>query len=35
MKLLLRDLNLDSYPPHPTNTYIYGVTITLKMCDDI
>ena len=26
VKLPLRDLNLSSYPPHPTNTYTCGVT---------
>ena len=28
MKLLLRDLNLGPYLPHPTNTYTCGITIT-------
>ena len=27
-----RDLNPDPCPPHPINTYIYGVTITLRTC---
>ena len=32
VKLLPRDLNPDPCPPHPINTYIYGVTITLRTC---
>ena len=24
------DLNFGPYPPHPTNTYTYGVIIALK-----
>ena len=27
-----RDLNSDPCPPHLINTYIYGVTITLRTC---
>ena len=26
-----RDLNIDSYSPHPTSTYICGVTIVSKV----
>ena len=32
MNLPLEDLNLDSYPPHPTSTYTFGVTFASKMC---
>ena len=32
MKLPSGDLNPDPYPPHPTNTYIYGVIIALRVC---
>ena len=35
VKLPLINLNLDPYPPYPTNTYIYGVTIVLRVCGDI
>ena len=31
VKLLLKDLNPGPYPPHPINTYTYGVTIASKM----
>ena len=31
MKLLSRDLNLNPYPPHPTNTYTCEVTIALRV----
>ena len=34
MNLLLEDLNPDSYPSHPTNIYICGVTTTPRMCGD-
>ena len=27
------DLNPGSYPLHPINTYIYGVTIAPRVCD--
>ena len=33
MKLAHRDLNPSLYHPHPTSTYTYRVTITLRMCD--
>ena len=33
MNLPLGDLNLDSYPPHPTSTYTCGVAVALKVCD--
>ena len=33
MKFFLGDLNLDFYLSHLINTYIYEITITLKMCD--
>ena len=26
------DLNPGPYPPHPTSTYTYGVTIAQRMC---
>ena len=32
VKLPLKDLNLNSYPPHSTNIYIYKVIIVLKVC---
>ena len=32
--ILPGDLNLGYYPLHPTNTYIYGVTIALRVCGD-
>ena len=32
VKLSPEDLNLDPYPPHPTNTYTYRVTIAPKTC---
>ena len=32
VKLLPRDLNPSSYPPHPTNTYTCGVTIASRVC---
>ena len=35
VKLPLINLNLDPYPPYPTNTYIYGVIIVLRVCGDI
>ena len=35
MKLPLGDLNLGSCPPHPTSTYIYGVTVAPRVCSDI
>ena len=35
VKLPLEDLNLDPYPPHPTNTYTCRVTITPKVCGGI
>ena len=31
VKLSLEDLNLGPYPPHSTNTYTCGVTITPKV----
>ena len=31
VKLLPRDLNPDSYPAHPTNTYTYEVITTPKV----
>ena len=34
MKLISRDLNLNLYPPHPTNTYTCGITIKMRMHDD-
>ena len=30
--ILPGDLNLGYYPPHPTSTYTYGVTIALRVC---
>ena len=27
-------VKLDSYPPHPINTYICGMTITPRVCND-
>ena len=33
MKLHPGDLNLDLYPLHLTNTYIYGVTIAPRVYD--
>ena len=35
VKLLLRDLNSDPYPPHLTSIYTYGVTIAPRVCGDI
>ena len=35
IKLSHVDLNLDPYPPHPTSSYTYRVTITPKMCSEI
>ena len=32
MKFPLENLNLGPYPPHPTSTYICGVTIAPMMC---
>ena len=32
MKFYSEDLNPGFCPPHPTNTYTYGVTITLRVC---
>ena len=32
MKLPPRDLNPAPYPPHPTSTYTYGVTIAPRVC---
>ena len=29
-----RYLNPGPYPPHPTSTYTYGVTIAQRMCGD-
>ena len=34
MKLPLRDLNLNPYPPHPTSTYTCRVIIALRVCGD-
>ena len=34
MKLSVKDLNSGPYLQYPTNTYIYGVTTTPRMCDD-
>ena len=34
VKLPPRNLNPNPYPQYPTNTYSYGVTIALKVCDD-
>ena len=31
VKLLSRDLNSSSCPPHLTSIYIYGMTITLRL----
>ena len=31
VKFPLGDLNLNPYPPHPTSTYTYGVTIALMV----
>ena len=33
VKLILEDLNFDFYPPYPTSTYTYGVTIASRVCD--
>ena len=33
MKHLPRDLNPDSYSPHPTNIYTCGVIIVSKVCE--
>ena len=35
VKLPPRDFNPGSYPPHPTSTYTYRVTISSRICDDI
>ena len=32
VKLPPRDLNIDPYSPHSTNTYTCGVTIVPRMC---
>ena len=32
VKLPPEDLNLNSYPPHPTSTYTCGVTIAPRVC---
>ena len=32
VKLPPEELNLSFYPPHPTNTYTYGVIIALRLC---
>ena len=32
VNLSLGDLNLDSYTPHPTSTYIYRVIVALRVC---
>ena len=32
VKLPVGDLNPGPYFPHPTNTYIYEVTIALRVC---
>ena len=34
VKLPFGDLNLDSYPPHPTNIYTYRVIIAPRVCGD-
>ena len=34
VKLLPKDLNFSSYPPHPTSTYTYEVTIAPKVSGD-
>ena len=34
VKLPPEDLNLNSYPPHPTSTYTYEVTTASKECSD-
>ena len=34
VKVAPRDLNHSLYPPHPTSTYIYRVTIAPKVCGD-
>lgn len=33
MKLLPRDLNLNSYSPHPMSTYTCVVTIVPRVCN--
>ena len=35
VKFPLRDLNSNSYFPHPTNTYTCGMIIAPSVCDDI
>ena len=35
MKFPPRELNPNSYPPHPTSTYTCGLTIVSKMCSDM
>ena len=35
VKLPLRDLNLGPCPPHPTSTYICGVTIAPRVCGGV
>ena len=35
VKLSPGDLNPDPSPPHPTSTYICGVTIAPRMCGGI
>ena len=32
VKLPLEDLNPNPYPPHPTSTYTYGVTVAPRVC---
>ena len=34
IKLISRDLNPNSYPPHSSNTYTCGMTIAIRMHDD-
>ena len=35
MKFPPRELNPNSYPPHPTNTYTCGLTIVSKVYSDM
>ena len=35
VKFLSGDLNLGPYPPHPTNTYTYGVAIAPRVCGGV
>ena len=35
VKFSPENLNLESYPPHPTNTYTCKVTIVPRMCGDM